>query len=149
MDGGNEQGVAIKCCFKAGVSATEQRYWCKRLLWMSLWTHQSFRWYSRFGNGRELVKNDEKCGRPKSIRTEVNIAVVSNLFKNDRLIASRMIAESLNIPKSVVLRILKDIWERKICVYVSFHIPWHLSEGKIEPQLAKTLSRRPMQTNIL
>jgi len=55
----------------------------------------------------ELVEDDERGGRPKSTRTEVNNAVVADLLKNDRRIASRMIAESSNIPKTVVLRILK------------------------------------------
>jgi DNA-binding IscR family transcriptional regulator len=48
----------------------------------------------------------KRGGSPKSTRTEVNIAAVADLVKNDRRIASRMIAESLNIPKNVVLRIL-------------------------------------------
>jgi hypothetical protein len=68
-----------------------------------------FRWYSRFGEVRELVEDDERGGRPKSTRTEVNTAAVAAyLVKNDSRIASRMIAESLNIPKTVVLRILKE-----------------------------------------
>jgi hypothetical protein len=50
-----------------------------------------------------LVKDYERCGRPKSTQSEVNIAAVADLFKNDREIASRMIAETLNIPKTVVL----------------------------------------------
>jgi hypothetical protein len=38
------------------------------------------------------------------------------LVKNGRWIASRMIAESLNIPKTVVLRILKeDLGKTKLC----------------------------------
>ena len=75
-----------------------------------------FRWYSRFRDGRELVKDDEKSGRPKSTRTEVNIAAVADLVKNDLRIASRVIAESLNIPKAVVLRILKEgLGKRKLC----------------------------------
>ena len=61
----------------------------------------------------ELVEDDE---RSKSTRIPVNIAVVADLVKNDRRIASRMIAESLNIPKVVVLRILKeDLGNRKLC----------------------------------
>jgi histone-lysine N-methyltransferase SETMAR len=60
------------------------------------------------------VENDER-GHPKSIRTEANIAAVANLVKNDRRIESRMIAESLNIPKAVVIRILKgDLGKRKL-----------------------------------
>jgi hypothetical protein len=73
-------------------------------------------WFPRFRDGRELVEDDERGGHPKSTRTEVNIAAVADLVKNDRRIASRMIAESLNIPNSVVLRILReDFGKRKLC----------------------------------
>jgi len=45
------------------------------------------------------------------------MAAVAGLVRNDRRIASSMIAESLNIPKTVVLRILKDdLGKRKLCV---------------------------------
>jgi len=55
-------------------------------------------------------------GHSKSTRTELNIAAVADLVKNDRRIASRMIEESLNIPKTVVLRILKkDLGKTKLC----------------------------------
>ena len=60
-----------------------------------------FRCYSRFRDGRELVEDDERGGRPKSTRTEVNIAAVAGLVKNDRRISSRMRGESLNISKTV------------------------------------------------
>jgi hypothetical protein len=67
-------------------------------------------------DGRELVEDDERSGRLKSSRTEVNIAVVADLVKNDCRIASRMTAESLNIPETVVLRILKEVLgKRKLC----------------------------------
>jgi len=117
MDGGNEQRVSIKFCFKTGLSATEtivlvQKGYGNEALNRS----NIFRWYSRFRDGRELVEDDERCGRPKSTRTEVNIAAVAALVKNDHRIASRMIAESLNIPKNAVLRILnEDVGKRKLC----------------------------------
>jgi len=58
----------------------------------------------------------ERGDRPISIRTDVNIAAVADLVKNERRITSRMIAESLNIPKTVVLPILKeDLGKRKLC----------------------------------
>jgi hypothetical protein len=82
----------------------------------------AFRWYSRFRDGRELVEDDERSGRPKSDPTEVNIAAVADLVKNDRRIASGMIAESLNIAKTVVLRILKeDLGKRKLCARFVSH----------------------------
>jgi hypothetical protein len=110
MDGGNEQRVAIKFCFKAGLSATERIVLVPKADGKEAVNRSYvFRWYSRFRVGRELVKVDERSGCPKSTRTEVNVAAVAaDLFKNDRLIASRTIAESLNIPKTVVLRILKE-----------------------------------------
>ena len=75
-----------------------------------------FRWYSGFWDRRELVENDKRGGHPKSTKIEVNIAAVADLVKNDRRITSRMITESLNIPKTVVLQILKeDLGKRKLC----------------------------------
>ena len=50
------------------------------------------------------------------LELKVNIADVADLVKNDRRIASRVIAESLYISKTVVLRILKeDLGRRKLC----------------------------------
>ena len=109
--------VALKFCFKAGLSATEtlvlvqKAYGNEALNWMNV-----FRWYSQFWDGRELVDDDERGGRPKSTQTEVNIAAVADLVKNDHQIASRMVAESLNIPKTVVLQILReDLGKWKLC----------------------------------
>jgi hypothetical protein len=136
--GGNEQWVDIKFCFKAGLSATETLVLVqKAYVTEALNRSNVFIWYSRIRDGREPVENDERGGRPKSNRTEVNIATVADLAKNDRRIASRMITESLNIPKTIVLRIWKRIWEREICVHVLCHTPWHLSKGEIESHLAK------------
>jgi len=123
MHGGNEQRGAIKFCFKAGLSATETLVLVQEAYGNKVLNRSNvFRWYSRFRDGRELVEDDERGGRgrPKSTRTEVNIAAVVDLVKKDRQITSRMIAESLNIPKTVVLR---RIWERESCVHVLFHTP--------------------------
>jgi len=143
MNGGNEQKVAIRLCFKAGLSATETLVLVQKAYGNEdLNRSNVFRWYSRFQDGRKLVENDEISGHPKSTRTEVNIATVADLVKNYRRIASRMIAESLNIPKTVVLRILKEDLGEKVVLHVLFHTPRHL----IESRFAKTLSRWPMQT---
>ena len=117
MDGGNERCVAITFCFKAGLSATEALVLVQKAYGNEALNRLNvFRWYSQFRDGRELLENDERCGRPESTRSEVNIAAVVDLVKNYRQIASRMIAESLNIPKTVVLRILKeDLGKRKLC----------------------------------
>jgi hypothetical protein len=117
MDGGNEKRVAIKFCFKAGLLATETLVLVQTAYGNEALNRSNvYRWYPRFRDGRVLVENDERVGRPKSNRTEVNIAAVADLVKYDRRIALRMIEETLNIPKSVVLRILKeDLGTKKLC----------------------------------
>jgi hypothetical protein len=129
MHGGNEQRVAIKFCFKAGLSATETLVLVQKAYGNETLNRPNvFRWYSRFQDGRELVEDDERGGRPKSTRTEVNIAALADFVKNDRRITTRMIAESLNIPKPVVLRILReDLGKRKFCAHF---VPHSLTPGQ-------------------
>ena len=117
MDGGNEHRVGIKFCFEAGLSATETLVLVQKAYGNEAVKRSGvFRWYFRFRGGREVVEDDERGGRPKSTRTEVNIAAVADLFKKDRRIASRMIAESLNNPEPEVIRILKgDLGKRRLC----------------------------------
>ena len=103
----------MKFCFKAGLSATEILLLVQKAYGNEALNRSNvFMWYSRFQGGRELVEYDEIGCRPKSPRTVVNIAAVADLVKNDRRTASRMIAESLNFPKALVLRILKEDLER-------------------------------------
>ena len=123
MDGRNEHRVATKFCFKAGLSATEtlvlvQKAYGNEALNLS----NVFRWYSRFLDGREVV--DKTDGRPKLTWTEVNIAAVVDLAKNDHRIASRMIAETLKFPKTVVLRIPKEQIERCLHVFSTLLDTW-------------------------
>jgi hypothetical protein len=117
MDGGNEQRVVVKFCFNAGLSATETLVLVQKAYGNeTLNRSKVFMWYFRFRGGRELAEDDERGGRPKSTQNEVNIAAVADLVKNGRRIASRMIAEFLNIPKTLVLRILKEVLrKRKLC----------------------------------
>ena len=85
MGGGNEQTVAIIFCFKAGLSVTETLVLVQKVYGNEALNQSNvFRWYSRFQDGKELVDDDERGGRPKLTQTEVNIAAVADLVKNDR-----------------------------------------------------------------
>jgi hypothetical protein len=145
MDGGNEKRIPKRFCFRAVLSATETLVLVQKAYGNEALNRSNvFTWHSWFRDGRELLEDDERGGRPKSTRTEVNIAAVAGLFKNDRRIASRMI-ESLNIPKTSSSDSERG-FGKESCVHVLFHTPWHLSQGKIESQLAKKFSQWPMQT---
>ena len=79
MDGGNEQRFAIKFCFKAGLSATETLVLVQKPYGNGALNRSNvFRWFSRFRDGRKLVENDERSGRPKSTRPEINITALAN-----------------------------------------------------------------------
>jgi len=54
------------------------------------------------------VKNDEGSGGPTTSRTDNNIATVDKMVKEDRKVTSRLIADTIGIPKTVVLRILEE-----------------------------------------
>ena len=92
--------------------------------------------YSRFRNGRERIEDDDRFGRPKSNRTEINIAAVVDLVKNYSRIASRMIAEFFNIPKTVVFRILREyLGKRKLCARF---VPHSLTPGPRENRVTSS-----------
>jgi hypothetical protein len=67
MDGRNEQRVAIKFCFKAGLSVTEALVLVQKAYVNEAVNRSNvFRWHSLFRDGRDLVDDDERGGRPKS-----------------------------------------------------------------------------------
>jgi histone-lysine N-methyltransferase SETMAR len=127
--------VVIKFCFKAGLCVCDRN---ANIGAKGLWEWGSeriehFSRYSLFRDGREKAEDYERGGHPKSTRTEVNIPAVADLVKSDRRIASRMIAESLNIPKTVVLRILKeDLRKRKLSARF---VPHCLTPGQREDRV--------------
>jgi hypothetical protein len=60
MDGGNEQEVAIKFCFIAGLSVTETLTLVQRAYGNEAVNRSNlFRWYSRFRDGNYVVEYDE------------------------------------------------------------------------------------------
>ena len=60
-----EERYAIKFCFKLGKKATEtygMRPCCMNRA-------SVFEWYKRFKEGREFVRDNERCGRSKEVNT--------------------------------------------------------------------------------
>ena len=65
-----EERYAIKLCFKLGKNATETYGMLQTAFRPSCMNRVSvFEWHKRFKEGRESVRDDERCGRSK----EVNI----------------------------------------------------------------------------
>ena len=66
-----EERYVIKFCFKLGKNATETYGIFQTAFEVSCMNRASvFEWHERFKEGRESVRDDERCGRSK----EVNIS---------------------------------------------------------------------------
>ena len=72
-----------------------------------------YRWYARFRDGREDVKDDARSGRPSTARTDENVESVRRLLTEDRRTTLQIIADSLNIGKETVRRILTEDLRKK------------------------------------
>ena len=65
-----EQWYAIKFCFKLGKNATEMYGMLQTAFGASCMNWASvFEWHRRFKEGRESVRDDERCGRSKEVKT--------------------------------------------------------------------------------
>ena len=66
----SEERYAIIFCFKLGKNAAETYKMCQTAFGTSCMNWASvFEWHKRFKEGRESVRDDERCGRSKEVNT--------------------------------------------------------------------------------
>ena len=66
-----EERYAIKFCFKLGKNAATETYGMLPTVFGASGMNRAsvFEWHQRFKEGRESVRDDERCGRSKGVRT--------------------------------------------------------------------------------
>ena len=65
-----EEQYAIEFCFKLGKNTTETYGMLQTAFGLSCMIRVSvFEWHKRFKEGRESVRDDERCGRSKEVNT--------------------------------------------------------------------------------
>ena len=65
-----EERYAIKFCFKLGKNTSETYGMLQTAFRPSCMNRASvFEWHKRFKEGRESLRNDERCGRSKEVNT--------------------------------------------------------------------------------
>ena len=70
QSGRAEEWCAIKFCFKLGKNATETYGILQTAFGASCMNRASvFEWHKRFKEGRESVRDDERCGRSREVNT--------------------------------------------------------------------------------
>ena len=75
-----------------------------------------FEWHKRFKEGRESVRDDEKCGRSKEVRTPELIGQIKNFMDKDCHVSIETISAQFDVSVGTVHTIICDelkMW--KIC----------------------------------
>ncbi|XP_018355139.1 PREDICTED: putative uncharacterized protein FLJ37770 [Trachymyrmex septentrionalis] len=104
-----EQRYAIKFCVKLGKSATETFDMIKQAYPdVALARSGVFRWHQAFLEGREEVADEDRAGRPSTSTNTDNVTRVHKVLNSDRRLSIRLIAQMLNLPKSVVHDIVTE-----------------------------------------
>ena len=92
-----------------------------------------YEWFKGFKEGREWMDDDERSGRPASIRTDESVEKIWELIRKDCCMSSRLIEDVTAIRKSQINRILnEDLKLRK--VFAQF-IPHTLSDDQKHARL--------------
>ena len=83
-----EERYAIKFCFKLGKTATETYGMLQTAYGPSCMNRSSvFQWHKRFKEGRESLRDDERCGRSREVRTSEMIGQINDFMNRDRRVS--------------------------------------------------------------
>ena len=112
-----EERYAIKFCFKLGKNATERYGMLQTAFGASCMNRTSvFEWHKRFKEGRESVRDDERCGRSKEVRTPELIGQIKNFIDKNRRVSIEPISAQFDVSVGTVRTIIREeLKMRKIC----------------------------------
>ena len=106
--------ICNKILFKFGKNATETHGTlhtafgasCMNRAWV-------FEWHKRFKEGRQSVREDERCGGSKEVRTPYLIGQIKNFMDKDRRVSIETISAQFDVSVGIIREKLKM---RKMCV---------------------------------
>ena len=75
-----------------------------------------FEWHKRFKEGMESVRDDERCGRSKEVRTPELIGQIKNFMAKDCRVSIEIISAQIDVSVGTVHTIIrKELKMQKIC----------------------------------
>ena len=112
-----EERYAIKFCFKLGKDATETYGMLQTAFGPSCTNPASvFEWHKKFKEGRESVRDDERCGRSKEVNTPELIGQIKNFMDKDGRVSIETIGAEFDVSVGTVHTIIhEELKMRKIC----------------------------------
>ncbi|XP_018311308.1 putative nuclease HARBI1 isoform X2 [Mycetomoellerius zeteki] len=97
-----EQRVCLKFCFANEISCADALKMLQKAYGnSSLSKTQVYEWYKLFKDGREIVEDLPRSGRPSSSNTNENIDKVKKIVFANRRVSEREIASTLNISNAL------------------------------------------------
>ena len=76
-----------------------------------------FKWYKRFKEGRESVRDDERCGMSKEVNTPELLGQIKNFMDKDRRVSIETISAQFDVSVGSVQTIIREeLKKQKICV---------------------------------
>ena len=77
----------------------------------------AFEWHKRFKEGRESVRDGERCGRSKEVRTRELIGQIKNFIDKDRHVSIEIISAQFDVSVGTVHTIIREELKiQKICM---------------------------------
>ena len=113
-----EERYAIKFCFKLEKTAMETYGMLQTAYGPSCMNRSSvFQWHKRFKEGRESMRDDERCGRSREVRTSEMTGQINNFMNKDRRVSIETLSTQFNVSVGAVHIIIhEELKMRKICV---------------------------------
>ena len=75
-----------------------------------------FEWHKRFKEGRESMRDDERCGRSKEVRTPELIGQIMNFMDKDCRVSIETISAQFDVSVGTVHTIIrKELKMQKVC----------------------------------
>ena len=120
-----EERYAIKLCFKLGENATETYGMLQTAFRPSCTNLASvFECYKRLKEGRESVRDDERCGRCKEVRTPKCIGQIKYFMDKDRRVSIETRSAQFVVSVGTVHTIIREeLKMRKICAKFVPNVP--------------------------
>lgn len=110
MDTIVEQRICLKFCVANEIScASALKMLNKAFGESSMSKTQAYEWYKSFKEGREVVEDLPRSGRPSTSTTDDNIDKIKKLVLENRHFSVRELARELNIDKMTVHGILTNV----------------------------------------
>ena len=114
-----EERYAIKLCFKLGKNHATETYGMLETAFRPSCMNRAsvLEWHKRFKEGRESVRDDERCGRSKEVNTPELIGQKKNFMDKDRHVFIETISAQFDVSVGTVHTIIHEEPKmQEICV---------------------------------